>query len=118
MRKNRESDDPYYDLIDDFGLIVSSFQSQYGIRISKDIQTMKWDEFKDLLSGLGPDTPLGRIVSIRAEDDPDILEHFGTEQKRIRREWRTRTAKAMSQEDMESFLESMKQALIYSAGGR
>ncbi len=54
---------------------------------------MKWDEFKDMLSGLGPDTPLGRIVSIRAEDDPEILEYFNSEQKRIRTEWRTRRAK-------------------------
>ena len=69
---------------------------------------MKWDEFKDMLSGLGPDTPLGRIVSIRAEDDPEILEYFSPEQKRIRMEWRTRR---------EGFLESMKQALIYAAGG-
>lgn len=77
---------------------------------------MKWDEFKDMLSGLGPDTPLGRMVSIRSEDDPEILEHFSPEQKRIRKEWRTRTAKAMSQEDMDSFLESMKKALVYAAG--
>ncbi len=79
---------------------------------------MKWDEFKDMLSGLGPDTPLGRMVSIRSEDDPEILEHFSPEQKRIRKEWRTRTAKAMSQEDMDSFLESMKEALVYAAGGK
>lgn len=78
---------------------------------------MKWDEFRDLLSGLGPDTPLGRMVSIRSEDDPDILKRFSPEQKRIRKEWRTRTAKAMSQEDMDSFLESLKAALIYAAGG-
>ena len=77
---------------------------------------MKWDEFKDMLSGLGPDTPLGRMVSIRSEDDPEILEHFSPEQKRIRKEWRTRTAKAMSQEDIDSFLESMKKALVYAAG--
>lgn len=77
---------------------------------------MKWDEFRDLLSGMGPDTPLGRMVSIRSEDDPEILEHFSPEQKRIRKEWRTRTAKAMSQEDMDSFLESMKKALVYAAG--
>lgn len=117
MRKIRESDDPYYDLIDDFGLIVSSFQTQYGIRISRDLQSMKWDEFRDLLSGMGPDTPLGRIVAIRSEDDPEMLEYFSPDQTRIRMEWRTRRAKAMSQEDMDSFLESLKEALIYAAGG-
>lgn len=118
MRKNRESDDPYYDLIDDFGLIISSFQTQYGLRLSRELQAMKWDEFRDLLSGLGPDTPLGRMVAIRSEDDPEILENFSPEQKRIRMEWHTRRAKEMSKEDMENFLESMKQALIQAAGGR
>lgn len=79
---------------------------------------MKWDEFKDMMSGLGPDTPLGRIVAIRSENDPEVLKRFGPEQKRIRMEWRTKTAKAMSQEDMDSFLESMKEALVYAAGGK
>lgn len=78
---------------------------------------MKWDEFKDMLSGLGPDTPLGRIVAIRSEDDSDVLKRFSPKQKRIRMEWRTKTAKAMSQEDMVGFLESLKQGLIYVAGG-
>nr|DAP40523.1 MAG TPA: hypothetical protein [Caudoviricetes sp.] len=105
-------------LIDDFGLVISSFQTQYGLRLSRELQQMKWDEFKDMLSGLGPDTPLGRMVSIRSEDDPEILELFSPEQKRIRMEWRTRAAKDMSQEDMDNFLETMKQALIQAAGGR
>ncbi|MDR3891717.1 MAG: Gp15 family bacteriophage protein [Blautia sp.] len=97
---------------------MSSFQTQYGLRLSRELQQMKWDEFKDMLSGLGPDTPLGRMVSIRSEDDPEILELFSPEQKRIRMEWRTRAAKDMSQEDMDNFLETMKQALIQAAGGR
>lgn len=116
MRKNRESNDPYYDLIDDFGLIISSFQTQYGLRLSRELQAMKWDEFKDMLSGLGPDTPLGRIVAIRSEDDPEVLKNFSPEQKRIRMEWRKRTAKAMPREDIDKFLESIKKALVYAAG--
>ena len=30
---------------------------------------MSWDEFRDLLSGLSPDTALGRMVAIRAEEE-------------------------------------------------
>ena len=76
-KKNRESSDPYYDLIEDFDLVVSSFQSQYGIRLSRELPAgMKWEEFRDLLVGIGPDTALGRIVSIRAEDRKEILENF------------------------------------------
>ena len=76
-KKNRESSDPYYDLIEDFDLVVSSFQSQYGIRLSRELPAgMKWEEFRDLLVGIGPDTALGRIASIRAEDRKEILENL------------------------------------------
>lgn len=78
---------------------------------------MKWDEFADLLSGLGPDTALGRIVSIRAEDNDEILKHFTAEQHRIRNEWRRKQAKAVSLEDRDAFLEEMKKAFLAMAGG-
>jgi len=34
---------------------------------------MDWIEFTTLLAGIMPDTPLGNIISIRAEDDADTL---------------------------------------------
>ena len=77
---------------------------------------MKWDEFADLLSGLGPDTALGRIVSIRAEDNDEILKHFTPEQRRIRNEWRKKQARAVSLEDRDAFLEEMKKAFLAMAG--
>ena len=55
---------------------------------------MTWNEFCVLLSGLLPETPLGRIVSIRAETDAKAIKSFNAEQKRIHREWQTRIAKA------------------------
>ena len=33
------------------------------------------------------DTPLGRIVSIRQEDDKDIIKNYGAAEKKIRSEW-------------------------------
>lgn len=84
--------DPYYDLIDDFDLIVASFTTQYGLRI-RDIKDMRWSEFKSLLIGLGPNTILGRIVSIRAEDDSEVLKNFTKDQQRIRNEYRLKKAK-------------------------
>lgn len=78
---------------------------------------MKWDEFRDLLVGLGPETPLGRIVAIRAEDDKEVLKHFTKEQKRIRSEWRMRRAKKTPPENMDQILEDIKQSLITWAGG-
>lgn len=43
-----------------------------------------------------PDTPLGQIVSIRAEKDPEMLKCFNAGQKRIHNEWQSRMAKQMS----------------------
>ena len=116
-KKSRESSDPYYDLIEDFDLVVASFQTQYGIRLSKDLEGMKWDEFKALLTGISPETPLGRIVSIRAEDDKEILKHFTKEQRRIRSEWRNKSAKKVTEEQMAVMLEQLKQGFIAMAGG-
>lgn len=103
-------------MIDDYDLIVASFQSQYGLRLSKEIHAMQWDEFKDLLVGIGPETPLGRIVSIRAEEDKEILKHFSEEQHRIRNEWRARNAKKISKENLEDILNALKNAFISMAG--
>lgn len=77
---------------------------------------MKWDEFKALLCGISPETPLGRIVSIRAEDDKDILKHFTKEQRRIRSEWRNRKAKAVAEDQLDDMLEMLKQGFITIAG--
>ena len=121
MRKiNRESSDPYYDLIEDFDLIAASFQTQYGIRLSRDLQGMKWNEFKALLVGIGSETPLGRIVSIRAEDDEEVLKHFTKDQHRIRNEWKSKRAKElaerMTESDMKAVAEQFKQMFIQMAG--
>lgn len=38
------------------------------------------------------DTPLGQVVSIRAERDPKVIKSFTPDQRRIHREWRKRQA--------------------------
>lgn len=78
---------------------------------------MPWEEFKQLLAGLGPETPLGRIVSIRMEEDENVLNHFSKEQRRIRNEWLQRRAQSTTSGQTEEFIEQMKQAFIQMAGG-
>lgn len=73
---------------------------------------MPWSEFVSLLSGLGPNTSLARLVEIRLEDDKDILKNFTPSQYRIRNQWRSRNAKEVTQEDVGAFLEQMKQTFI------
>ena len=97
-------------------MIVASFQSQYGIRLSRELAGMKWREFSAFISGFDHRTPLGAIVAIRAEDDPEILKTFTPDQRRIRREWRDKAAKQMPQEKVDAFIEQMKQAFISMAG--
>ena len=94
---------------------MASFQSMYGIRLSRDLGGMKWREFSAYVAGLSHDTPLGRIVSIRAEDDPTRLKEFTPEMRRIRSKWRSRRAKQMPQQKVDDFLESMKKAFLSMA---
>lgn len=81
---------------------------------------MKWNEFKALLVGIGSETPLGRIVSIRAEDDEEVLKHFTKDQHRIRNEWKSKRAKElaerMTESDMKAVAEQFKQMFIQMAG--
>lgn len=42
-----------------------------------------------MVGGLMKDTPLGQIVLIRSEDNPDILKYFTPEQMEIRRKWQS-----------------------------
>lgn len=69
---------------------------------------MTWAEFSTLLSGLMPDTPLGNMVSIRSEDDKEVLKEFNQEQHRIRREWRNRNAKKVDMEEYNNALKNIQ----------
>lgn len=65
-----------------------------------------------MLIGIAPDTALGRIVAIRAEDRKEYLENFTPEQHRIRNKWKTRHAEFIknhtSKEQMDAQLDTMK----------
>ena len=92
--KRHPQSETYYDIWDDWELIESSYLSQYGIRLRTE-NDMSWEEFCSLLCGIMPETPLGRIVSIRSEKDPKIIKNFTKEQKRIRNEWILRRNRKM-----------------------
>ena len=103
MRKQKNSfgtsrNDEWYDLIDDYDLIESSFAEQYGIRLRRE-SDMSWGEFATLLAGLNEKTALGKIVSIRSEKDPKIIKNFTKEQKMIRSAWQKRQVKTVNVED-------------------
>jgi len=97
---------------------VSSFLSQYGVRLMhKEFKDMQWDEFKALLAGISPETALGRVVAIRAENDKNVLKNFTLEQHKIRSEWRKKQAQNKTDEDMNNILDSFKDAFMAMARG-
>lgn len=91
--------------------------SQYGIRLmSRDFSDISWEEFKYLLSGLNENTPLGKLVAIRAEDNPDMLKNFTREQHNIRNKYRNKLAKNIDTDTYNTALNDIKRALINLAG--
>ena len=115
---SRESSDPYYDLFDDWDLIVSSFLSQYGLRIrTKEFESVTWDEFRSLLAGISPDTVLGRVVAIRSETDKNVIKHFSRDQKRIHDEWRDRKAASMTPENFDQAMAKLEDMMARLCGG-
>ena len=85
----------WYDIIDDYALIEASFAQQYGIRLRKE-EDMSWGEFMTLLSGINSETPLGHIVSIRAERDSEKIKKFSPQERKIRNEWRMKNRKIVT----------------------
>lgn len=65
---------------------------------------MTWNEFKSLLQGLGPETPLARTAQIRLENDKNVLKNFTSSQHKIRNKWRSRNVKHYSTDDMDTVL--------------
>jgi hypothetical protein len=65
---------------------------------------MSWQEFCSLVSGLSGDTPLGRIVQIRSEQNNDILKTFTSQQRKIRADWLKKKADKVTPAEKDYFL--------------
>lgn len=88
-------------MYDDYELIEASFAKQYGIRLREE-DDMSWSEFCSLLSGIMPETPLGQIIGIRTEKDPQKIKVFTKEQRKIRNDWILKRNKKL-REDPEAY---------------
>ena len=105
-------------MFDDWDLIVSSFLSQYGLRVrTKEFETVSWDEFKALIAGLSPETALGRVVAIRSETDKDIIKHYTKDQRRIYDDWRNREVKEMDEKTFEKEMAGLEKMFADMCGG-
>lgn len=90
---------------------------QYNIRLRHE-EDMSWSEFQALLSGVMPKTPLGQIVSIRAEEDKDMLKNFTKEQHEVRNSWRNRNNPVanMTDDEMEEKTKEVKEIFAKAFG--
>ena len=103
--KHSSNDEVWYDLYEDYPLIEASFLEQYGIRLNE--VDMTWREFSDLVSCLSADTALGRIVTIRSEDDAEVLKKFTKGQKKIREEWLKNHRKEQTKAEYEASMQAL-----------
>lgn len=85
--KSSPEPEAWYDLERDRDLIIQSVAKQYGI-IPSEQEELHYRDWLLLVSGLMEDTPLGRIVLIRKEEDKERLKCFTKYEHRIRNEWR------------------------------
>ncbi|WP_373205271.1 Gp15 family bacteriophage protein [Clostridium tertium] len=98
-------------------MIEASFTTQYGIRLRDELD-MTWSEFSTLLKGIMPETPLGQVVSIRSEEDKEMLKNFTPEQHKIRNDWRNRnnSIRDMSNEEKEEEIKKVQEIFAKAFG--
>ena len=81
-------------------------RKEYGVA-PREYGTITFQEFKALLAGMGPNTALGRVVSIRSETDQEIIRGFSGDQLRIYSTWQNRMAENVKEQNLNDFLDNM-----------
>lgn len=92
----------WYDIQDDWDLIVVSIAQQYGYLIDElEDDDMYWKTFLRLVSGLRQEKcDFGDVVAIRAEERHEIRKKFSMEEKKIWLEWQKRVPIEYKQQKM------------------
>lgn len=60
------------------------------------------------MEGLSGDSPLGQLISIRAEKDPEKLKQFTPQQRKIRNDYLSKQAQHKTAKQVKEVLENMK----------
>lgn len=115
--KNPSSYETWYDIFEDWDLIESSFAQQYNIRLRKEMSSMDWGEFISYLTGLNGDTPLGNIIRIRSEKNPETLKNFTSEERKIRSKWINKNAVNVNQQDYKQAMDNFKNMFLSMSKG-
>ncbi len=119
-RRPKPGEPKLYDLDFDAVLIEQSIATQYGIL--PDAQgNLPYTEWGKLVSGLMDDTPLGRVVAVRAEEDRRVIAKMNPWQRRIRAEWNAFLAQdavqRQSPADLRAQMDSLERAMARMFGG-
>lgn len=77
---------------------------------------MAWGEFCSLLSAISEDTPLGKIVTIRCEDDRERLKYFTPKQREIRTKWRIEHIPKYKETEYNRAMANFEKVLISLSG--
>ena len=95
-----------YDVTFDAVLIEQSIATQYGI-LPQDQGELPYSEWSKLVSGLMDNTPLGRVVAVRGEENQKIIAQMSPWQRKIRSEWQAFVASEAVQKPREELLAQM-----------
>lgn len=108
FREKKPSDYEHalYDVEFDEVLIEQSIATQYGI-LPQDQSELPYPEWSKLVSGLMDNTPLGRVVAVRGEQDRKVIAKMSPWQRRIRSEWQSFVASKAVQKPHTELLAQM-----------
>lgn len=68
-------------------MILQSVAAQYGVLPAAQ-REMPWPDWLVLVAGLMEQTPLGRLVALRTQQDPQAVRRMSPWQKQARVRWR------------------------------
>lgn len=110
--KTSRNSEMWYDLFEDWDLIASSLKTQYGYSIRQEIDKLSWGELCSDIAGLNGDTPLGNIIRIRSEKDPEVIKKFSQAEREIYNKWNNKQAVAMSEQDYEQAMKNIEKVFL------
>lgn len=67
-------------------MIARSIAKQYLVLPSEQ-EDLRYSDWAQMVSGLMDDTPLGQVVRIRMENNPDVTKNFTPAQRQIKNDW-------------------------------
>ncbi len=84
------------------------------MRYEPDITYAEWESF---MVGLLPDSPLGKVISIRSEKDTQRIREFTKDERRIYDEWQSFRTKQISEEEEQKMMRNLERMIASMFGG-